>query len=79
MTEGAGERFRIAMFAPLNCLFAVIDPVVDEAGYASALRDGGSFALVPGAGVLKGEVDPFDGGGVRRLGATGEVASVDVR
>ena len=79
MAEGAGERFRIAVLAPLDCLFTMIDPVVDEACYASALRDGGSFALVPGAGILKGEVDPFDGGGVRGLSAASEVATVDIR
>jgi hypothetical protein len=78
MTEGTGERFRIAVFASLNCLCAVIDPVIDESCNASTLRDGGALTLVPGAGILKGEVDPFDGGGVRGLGATREIPSVDV-
>ena len=77
MTKGAGKGFWESVFAPLDSLSSMIHPVINEASDACPLRDGSLFALVPGACILKGEMNPFDRGGVG-LGATSEVSPLNV-
>ena len=49
------------MWGTLDCFGAVIDPVIHQSGNLCTLRKGLVLAVMPGAGVLKREMGPFNG------------------